>query len=293
MTALAKYSYPTVRREAALALPKIGPGASEAVPALITALAKDTDADVRIDAASALGQIGPGASEAVPTLSAALAKDTDKFVRYSAVLALGQIGPSASEAAPALITALAKDTEADVAKDGDTDPRNAAAVALTQIAEAALDSKRTDMIKQLVWWAQALEASSFPAEAAKVRTAVDVLRAIQVPWYEVLYEKAGRHPGLVGLGAAYLLVALLWLALLWKHPQVLWRINEILEHIPKVRLPGSLGGAEISVGNLCLVGFFHYHPRVLDAWVSRRIATAQDSPGGATFPVYGQPRHCR
>jgi hypothetical protein len=39
------------------------------------------------------------------------------------------------------------------------------------------------------------------------------------------------------------------------------------------------GRVEISVANLCLVGFFHYHPRVLDAWVSGRIAAAQDQFG--------------
>jgi HEAT repeat protein len=289
---------------AAQTLGQIGPGAREAVPALITTLAED-DRSVRAAAAEALGQIGPGAREAVPALITTLAAGEKSYGRRpvtvdaaqrAAATALGKIGP---EAVPALTATLAKDTSppvrtlaaealgqigpiavpaltAALAKDRDEDVRRAAARAFVQIAEAARDSKQTDMIEELARWPQALEANSFPLEAARVRTAIDLLRAIQPAWYKVLFEKAGSHPGLVGLVAAYLLFALLWLALLWKYPLALWRINEILEHLPKVKLPGWLGGVEISVANLCLVGFFHYHPRVLDGWVSKHMVAAQD-----------------
>jgi HEAT repeat protein len=213
ITALAKDTDPSVRDYAARALDIVRTDAKEAVPALIAALAKDTDLSVRGDAALTLGRISRGMKEAVPALITALAKDADWSVRASAAYALGQIGTDAKEAAPYLVNALAKDTDLSVRGD--------AARALTQIAEAALNSKRTDLTGQLTQWAQALEASSYPTDAAKVRTAVDVLRAIRVPWYEVLYEKAGRHPGLVGLVAAYLLVDLLWLALLWMYPLAL------------------------------------------------------------------------
>ena len=273
ITALAMDKDPDqdLRGEAAIALGGIGPGAKEALPALITALAKDTKPNVRGAAAIALGQVSAGTKEAAPALITAFAKDTDPGVRHDAAMGLGEIGLVAKEAIPALTTALAKDPEPKI--------RGAAAYALTQFAEAALDSKRTDMIEQLTQWAQALEASSFPTDAAQVRTAIFVLRAIRAPWYEVLYEKASGHPIWVGLVAAYLFLALLWLTLLWKSPLSLWRINEVLEHIPRVKLPGSLGGVEISVAYLCLVGFFHYHPRVLDAWVSRRITAARDQFG--------------
>jgi HEAT repeat protein len=271
IAALAKDTNAQGRFGAALALGHIGPAAKMAVPLLITALAKDKDEFVRIGAAQALGQIGPGAKEAVPTLITALAKDTNAVVRGEAARALGQIGPGANEAIPSLVTALAKDTDGQV--------RYEAAQALGQIAEAARDSKRTDMIEQLAQSAQAMDASSFSEEATKVRTAIDVLRAVRLPWYQVLYETAGRHPGIAGLAAAYLLLAFLWLALLWRLPLALWRINETLEHIPRVKLPDWLGGVEVSAANILLVGFLHYHPRVLDAWVSKRIAAAQNEFG--------------
>lgn len=296
-----------VRDAAAAAIGKIGPGAKEAVPALIAALAKDKESDVRVDAAAALGDIGPGAKEAVPALAAALLKDTNPAVRAAAAYALGDIAPGAKEVVPTLAAAaLLKDTNAAVrsyaavalghfgpgAKEAvpaliaslTTNPgaRFDEADALVKIAEGARDSKRTDMIEQLVQAAHALEASPYTSDdAAKVRTAVEVLRAIQPPWYEILYEKAGKHPRVVGLAAAYLFLTLLWLALLWKYPLALWRINEMLAQVPKVKvkLPGWLGEMEISVANLFLVGFFHYHARVLDAWVSRRIAAARDQFG--------------
>jgi len=303
--ALAKDTYAGVRSAAAVALGQIGPSAKEAVPALSAALTKDTEVLVRHDAAQALGQIGPGAKEAGPALSAALAKDTDVMVRSDAVQALGQIGPGAKEAIPALSAALAKDTEVTVrsdavralerigpdvkevvpalsaalAKDIDANVRSDAAVALAQMAEAARDSKRTDMVEQLAEWAAVLEASSFTTEAIKVRTAVDVLRAIRPPWYEVLYASAGRHRRIVGLVAAYLFLALLWLVLLWKSPLSVWKINEVPLLSRNVKLPDWIGGGDASLAHVLVVGFFHYHPRVLDAWVSKQIANARGQFG--------------
>ena len=262
ITALNKDTNAGVRKTAADALGQIG--RPEAVPALITALNKDTDADVRRTAEDALGQIGR--PEVVPALITALNKEPYFYVRREAAAALGQIGRP--EVVPALITAVNKDADADV--------RQYAADALVQIAEAARDSKRTDMIEQLAQGVQALEAGSFPTQAAKVKTTIDILRAIQPPWYELLYERVERHPRLVGLLAAYFVLALLWVALLLIYPMAVWNIDERLDRIPKVKLPGSLGGVEISVANLLLVGFLHYHRLVLDAWVSRRITTARD-----------------
>ena len=87
-----------IRAVAAGALGKLGPEASEAIPALTRALA-DPEAYVRQEVAKALGEIGP---EAVPALILAL-KDESGGVREAAVKALGAIGPEAEEAVPALI----------------------------------------------------------------------------------------------------------------------------------------------------------------------------------------------
>src|SRR5262249_24939736 len=65
----------------------------------------------------------------------------------------------------------------------------------------------------------------------------------------------------------------LWTALLWLRPLVLFQINETLRKLPLARLPGPLGRMEMSLRGLLLVGFFHYHRRVLDAWIARHVAS--------------------
>ena len=196
----------TLRGYAAQSLGLIG---LEAVPALSEAVARDKGNDefTRALAAETLGAIGPGAKKACPALIAALT-DTVAKVRANAAEALGKIGPGAKGAIPALSDALAKDP--------DESTRNMAAGSLVQIAEAARDSQRTDMIEQLALCAQALEASSFHTEAARVRTAVDLLKAMRQPLYAVLHEIAGRHIGLTALVAVYIYLSLFWLALLWR-----------------------------------------------------------------------------
>jgi HEAT repeat protein len=86
------------RWEAIQTLGEIGPGARDAIPALIDAL-KDRDDDVREHAAESLGDIG--AIEAVPQLTMALADESPE-VRRDAVRSLGQLGPAAKPALAAI-----------------------------------------------------------------------------------------------------------------------------------------------------------------------------------------------
>ncbi len=67
------------------------------LPVLIEAL-KDDDTYVRRDAAKALGRFGPGAAEAVPALLPLLA-DKEPSVRKAAGQSLEKIGPTAAKAA--------------------------------------------------------------------------------------------------------------------------------------------------------------------------------------------------
>lgn len=92
---------PDQRLHAIDSLGSIGPGAADAIPALIGAF-DDTDAGVRWHSAVALGKIGPAA---VPRLASAL-KDGEVNVRRGAAQALGMAGPKANAAIPALISAL-------------------------------------------------------------------------------------------------------------------------------------------------------------------------------------------
>ena len=114
-----------VRWVVARVLGRIGPAASDAVPALIDALA-DTSPFIRSEVVESLGKIGSPA--AVPALIAAVSDETET-VRSLAAGALGKIGPWASDATPALRAVLN-----DLGEDDGV--RLAAQVALRHVAPA-------------------------------------------------------------------------------------------------------------------------------------------------------------
>ncbi len=63
--------------------------------------------------------------------------------------------------------------------------------------------------------------------------------------------------------------------LLWFRPLWLLKINDALLHVD-IPLPSWLGSIKIPPRYGLIVGFFHYHPRVLDAWVAFHIKTARE-----------------
>jgi hypothetical protein len=101
---------------------------------------------------------------------------------------------------------------------------------------------------------------------------------------ERLLRPVQRHPTIALVLAVYIALAFLCGGLLWLTPISVLRINEALKPFPAIKLPGSLGGIEVSLPNLVLIGFFHYHARVLEAWVRRNI-----DPARAAFESSGAP----
>ena len=114
---------PQVREQAAAALGRWGPQASEAVAPLMVALGHD-DPYLRGAAAVALGQIGEAA---LPALTQALASEHTEL-RWSAAIALGRLGAPAIQALPELIRLLADPSE---------QVRQVAAVTLGDLGAAA------------------------------------------------------------------------------------------------------------------------------------------------------------
>ena len=78
-----KSKLPATRRDAALALSRLGPTARAAVPDRVNAL-EDSQPTVRAAAAGALGRSGREARAAAPALAKLLA-DADNDVRVSAI----------------------------------------------------------------------------------------------------------------------------------------------------------------------------------------------------------------
>jgi len=114
--------------------------------------------------------------------------------------------------------------------------------------------------------------SPAPLMASTV-TAPRDMRSHDVKWQ--FLRPFREHPHVAFPIGGYLALALIWICLLRLSPISLLKINEVLEPVPKVKLPSWIGGMEISVSHLLLVGFFRHPDRVLDAWVGNHIESAR------------------
>ena len=248
-----------VRGEVAEALGKIGPGAKAAVPALIEVL-KDGDKSDRLGALVALGGISTAAKAAVPALIRAL-KDEDVFVREQAAQALKNIGSEAKAGVPTLIRAL---------KDEDVFVRWRAAEALGEIAVALGDAKATDMIKDLKAAEEALFAYPELEEIKKeVTRSIERLRLfeqIKPTWLENILNWVSENKLKSALILAYMLWAIVLLNVFWLRPLALLRINHALKP-----LDIDLKYVKLPLRFLLFIGLFNYHPRVLDAYITKYI----------------------
>ncbi len=113
----------TAQAEAFVLLGKIGPSASEAVPALRAAL-DHRNAWVRLEAAFALWNVSRRADGAFPVLRAALDQEADAITRARILFAFGEMGDAAREALPSAHEAL---------EDEDLEVRASAASAVWRI----------------------------------------------------------------------------------------------------------------------------------------------------------------
>jgi HEAT repeat protein len=263
-----------VRLNAATALGRISAKASSAVPALITAL-QDKDKYVRQGAADALGRFGVKAKTAVPALISAL-KDENKYVRLNAAASLGRIGLEAKPAVPALIAAL---------QDEKVEVRRKAASGLGGIAGVFQDKAKTlssqELEKDISDLEKALKIVEDPdrqfveEDIAVVRRPLQALKAEQeTRLFDRTLEWILQHKWLLGATSYVVFVPLLWLALLWLRPLWLLRINNALKPYTDVPLPFI--GISVPIRYALFVGFFHYHRRVLDAWVAAHVKSVRE-----------------
>jgi HEAT repeat protein len=263
-----------VRLNAATALGRIGTQAKTAVPALITAL-QDKDKYVRQGAADALGRFGPKAKTAVPTLISAL-QDENKYVRLNAAAALGRIGLEAKPAIPALIAAL---------QDEKMEVRRNAANGLGGIAGVFQDKAKTlssaELEKDISELEKALKIVEDPQsqfaeeDIAVVRRPLLALKAEQeTRFFDRALEWIIQHKWLLAATSYVIFVPLLWLVLLWLRPLWLLHINNALKPYTDVPLPFI--GISVPIRYALFVGFFHYHSRVLDAWVAAHVKSVRE-----------------
>ncbi|MFN6571135.1 HEAT repeat domain-containing protein [Dendronalium sp. ChiSLP03b] len=263
-----------VRMYAALALGEIGKAAKPAVPTLMAAL-QDKEEYVRIYAAAALRRLGGEAKVAVPSLMNAL-KDKNPRVRKNAALALGTMG---SEATPAVadIIPLLKDAEYYV--------RYAAVKGLSgiiggyqDIANNLPSTKLIKVISQFEQVLKILEANQdkfTEFDVAKIRRPLEALKAEkETRLFDRAVEWLLQHKLLLGIAAYITLLPSLWLILLRVTPLWLLKINNALKPYTDFSLP--FVNVNVPLRYVLFVGWFHYHPQVLDAWVEKYMNSVRE-----------------
>jgi hypothetical protein len=91
-------------------------------------------------------------------------------------------------------------------------------------------------------------------------------------WDKVL-KLIQQHPLWAGVALYLLVLPLLCAVLLFRAPIWILAINDALKPYTDFVVPFL--GINVPLRSLLLIGWFHYHPRVLDAWVAQHLTVAQ------------------
>jgi HEAT repeat protein len=268
----------SVRSNSAYALSTIGEKAQTAIPALIVAL-QDKDESVRSNAASALGSIGKGTQQSkmiVTVLIKVWQEDQNVRVRLSAVSALGNFGKQAQVVIPLLIRAL---------QDQDESIRSRAASALSQIAGSVQEEANTlsyveldQIIKDLEKALKVLadpKLNSYKTQISSLSLSIETLkykRDLRIFDRTLVWMK--KNQWAVGTVIYLIFFPSLWLLLLRVRPLWLLRINDALKNYTDFTLP--VVGIKAPLRSVLFLSLFHYHPRILDAWVAAHLKSVQE-----------------
>jgi HEAT repeat protein len=262
-------SDPQVRLYATIALGNMGKSAQDAVPQLVAAL-QDKDAYVRIYAPTALRKIGVQGTVAISALAKALA-DQNPRVRLNAAYALGSVGAEAERTIVPLINTL---------DDPQIYVRLGAVKGLAGILGAFQDQEKSlssgklnRVIQTFEGVLTHLEQAGFtPDDIARIRRPLTALQAEQeTRVFDRGLRFAKTHPWWGALALYLTLIPTFSLALLWIAPLWVLRLNEVLKPYTDFTVP--LLGLNVPLRQVLMVGWFHYHPRVLDAWVNHHWQT--------------------
>src|SRR5262249_25557326 len=92
---------------------------------------------------------------------------------------------------------------------------------------------------------------------------------------ELVRQAINWNPVLSAVLIAYSFLLLACFLLLFVRPLWLLQVNDGLKSLKLLKLPEWLGGIELPVRYVLLIGFFHYRMRVLDAWVAAHVEVAR------------------
>jgi HEAT repeat protein len=270
----------TVRMASADSLCHIG---SLAVPTLIQLL-QASEITVRLAAAWALGCIGIEARGAVPALTSKL-WDPEINIRQAVAQSLEAIGAGARAAMPALTQALLNEEIADDAAKA----FSSITVDLQDKSNKLSIQELSSVIRELKKFLTALESNETELKNKNELTR-SMNRSLDTLEVKLELKKKARFDAALEwirqnkatkwvAGTLVYIVSLLscCLALLWLRPLWLLQLNDVLKTFTDFTLPSSLGGIKIPVRAVLLVGFFHYHSRVLKAWVATHVPIVREA----------------
>jgi hypothetical protein len=201
--------------------------------------------------------------------------------RVSAIGAIAEIiyepnpnDQAMKDAVPPLISVIPTVTE--LLRDSDSYNRRVSVFALLSIANLMQVMKAIDAVPNLKQAVSALEQSNYPEVRRTADAIRDVVLYLNLLWLKGLLPKLTKeYPKVFIVLVAYLTLLILTLALFVAYPKGLLQINERLSDSVEFSLPSWAGGIKLPLRYLLLVGFFHFRPRVLDAWTRTYLETAQ------------------
>jgi len=243
---------------------------------LILMLRDDDSSVARQAAAAALGLIKADLGNSIPALTAAL-KDPESSVRASAAWAIGIPFAHPTDekrqnalnyckvSLPELIRIVGNAGE-------NIGVRKAAAGSISFIATDASFAKDTSFLPLLEAASLAISQDSDPGVrlySTNLETSIRILERAKL-WEQLAWLRYF----LLILGA-YALLLVLCVLLLFIRPLWIFRINQRLLSFDQLKLPDWIGGFKVPVRYFVLIGLFHYHRRVLDAWVESKLPQAR------------------
>lgn len=267
---------PDIRLSAAAALGQIGSEAKVAVPELIRLL-KSQNPQVRSFAAMALGKIGEPAKASIPELTKAL-NDSQKDVRLNAASALGRIGAAARTALPKLVANL---------QDINDGVRSSTGTAIGRIAgdlqDQAAQLKSQDLGQAIAHLEKAAPILEDPQQGfnediqAAVRRSINALNTERRNRpFDRVTDWSRRNWILTALLLYGTVTPVFWLIILGWKPLWILKINDTLQPYTDFEMPLPTGNSlKIPLRFVLFLGWFHYHPRVLDAWVEKQVGIAR------------------
>lgn len=269
---------------AAGCLGEMGPKAKRAIQPLIGLLDRTNNPEVRDQTVQTLGKFGADATAAIEPLRR-IFKDFREGNQLSQPLlnvieALGRMGPEAQRSMLELVEVLGDrdDSNKPVAGDGTTRSqiRSAAKISINSICDAIIDSRSVGAKLILRQAAATLKEDQSPESEEALNSVNRALHHLDMLWGANLSTFAGEHIFLCWVTTAYASLFLIIASLFWIEPLWLFSANEVLLAVTDISLPKPFNAIRLPVRHILLMGFFHYHPRVLDAWVNNHISKARD-----------------